>query len=143
MVICLQTEMVLSTDERVFLVTKYAELQNITMVQRAWRSKFKNIKAPSYNTISALVKKFDLTGSVHDIHPKRAEFPAYAERRETLATALKELYDQDSSLSIRKAASAIQASYSLTRDIILYVLWLKPSKIMDRQIFSKFKFSIV
>ena len=59
------------SEKRVFMVNKYAELKNATKVQRAWRSKFKNVPAPDYNTILYNVRKFEKTGSVNFVPRKQ------------------------------------------------------------------------
>ena len=50
------------------------------------------------------------------------------DRFEDAKNKLKELFDQNPSLSLRKAASAVDVSYNLTRDILKNQLNLKPYK---------------
>ena len=47
------------TEKRVFMVNKYAEFKNVAKVQRAWRTEFKNLKAPDKGTILYNVCKFE------------------------------------------------------------------------------------
>jgi len=42
-------------------------------VQRAWRTKFKSKYAPNWSAITAIIKKFDKTGSVHSVIRKNKE----------------------------------------------------------------------
>jgi len=52
----------LTTDEKNFIVKKYAILESPVRVQRAWRTKYKSKYAPNGLTITAIIKKFDKTG---------------------------------------------------------------------------------
>jgi hypothetical protein len=49
----------LTTDEKNFIVKKYAILGSPVRVQRAWRTKYKSKYAPNRSTITAIIKKFD------------------------------------------------------------------------------------
>jgi hypothetical protein len=57
-----------STEEKIFITKKYAFLGNTTLVQRAWRAKFKNYRPPAQSTILNLVRKFDKTGSIDNLN---------------------------------------------------------------------------
>ena len=46
------------------MVEKYYELKNYTLLQRAWRSSFKNFRVPVIGTIKSIVERFNNTGSV-------------------------------------------------------------------------------
>ena len=112
-------------EKRFFLAKKFMKLGNPTLVQRAWRSEFKNNKAPSRSTIFEIVSKLEKTGSLLDKSPLQNKS---ADRFEDAKNKLKELFDQNPSLSLRKAASAVDVSYNLTRDILKNQLNLKPYK---------------
>ncbi len=58
-------------QERVFLVKKYYESHNITSVQKAYRSNFKNSDAPSCSVIKNIISNFENTGSDTHVPPKR------------------------------------------------------------------------
>ena len=97
------------------------ELKSVSLVQRAYRSKYKNKKCPTKATILNLSWKFDRTGSLLDLPPKPKN------ERET-RIRLKILFNEDPSLSMRKASVDVGISYSLCRDILLKDLRLKPYK---------------
>ena len=63
----------LTTDENNFIVKKCAILGSPVRVQRAWRTKYKSKYAPNGSTITAIIKKFDKTGSVHNMIRKNKE----------------------------------------------------------------------
>ena len=55
---------------RIFFTKKLYELKSVTLVQRAYRSEYKNKKCPTKATILDLSRKFDRTGSLLDLPPK-------------------------------------------------------------------------
>jgi len=57
----------LTTDEKNFIVKKYAILGSPVRVQRAWKTKCKFKYAWNGTTITAIIKKFDKNGSVHNV----------------------------------------------------------------------------
>ena len=95
------------------------------LVQRAFRTKFKIPYCPTRRTILCLSKKFEKTGTLHDLPPKpKNQRELHLEAK----NQLKILFTEDPSLSIRKASVATSISYSLCRDILLKELLLKPYK---------------
>lgn len=115
-------------EKRVFMVENYVKFKNATKVQRAWRSKFKNIEAPTYSTVLYNYRKFEKTGSVN-FTP--SEHKKMSKKREEAKNEIEILLEEDPSLSVRKLAVAVGVSYSLTRDILLEDLHLKPYKIHE------------
>ena len=93
------------------------------LVQRAYRSKFKNKPCPTAEAITKLSKKFDTTGTILDLpsKPKKER-----DIRVDARNKLKVLFSDR--LSIRKASVDVEISYSLCRDILLKDLQLKPYK---------------
>ena len=51
-------------EKRIFLLEKYIKFEQISSVQHAYRSKFKNKPAPGHNTIMGIVSAFKTAGSV-------------------------------------------------------------------------------
>ena len=49
--------MVYDFEKRTFLVEKFHQLQSITKVQRAWRTKYVSAKAPTASMIKTLAEK--------------------------------------------------------------------------------------
>lgn len=112
-------------EKRTFFVKKFFETKSIAKVQQAWRSKYKNQKAPDYSTIKAVVTKFEKTGHLNNLsrnHPLRTQ------KREAAKFTLKTFIEKDPSLSIRKLMQQAQISYSMTRSILKDDLKLKPYK---------------
>ena len=94
----------------------------MSLVERAYRSEYKNKKCP---TILNLSKKIHIAGTLIDLPPKDKN------ERETRINArirLKILFTEDPTLLIRKASVDVGISYSLCRDILLKDLCLKPYK---------------
>ena len=104
------------------MINKKKESGNITLVKRAWRSNFKNSKAPSTNTINCLVAKFEKmvldptkTQKVEKITPKRLQ----------AKIMLKNCVTQNSKISVRKASKASVFSYDLCQKVMKSDLGLK------------------
>ena len=51
-------------EKRIFLLEKYIKFEQISSVQHAYWSKFKNEPAPGHNTIMSFVSAFKTTDSV-------------------------------------------------------------------------------
>ena len=58
-------------QKRILLLKNYNKCENISVVQRAYRIKYKNEKAPSRSVILKIVLMFEKTGSVAPMPPKR------------------------------------------------------------------------
>ena len=56
-------------EKHFFMTKKFIGLGNVTLVQRAWKTKFKNTKPPSRSTILGVGSKLEKTGSLNDIPP--------------------------------------------------------------------------
>jgi len=112
-------------------------LKSVRLVQRAYRSKFKNTPCPTAEAITKLSKKFDTTGTILDLPPKPKK---ERDIRVDARNKLKVLFSEDPRLSIRKASVDVEISYSLCRDILLKDLQLKPynyqSAHVNSQLFS-------
>ena len=60
-------------QKRIFLVKKYYEFQSFALVQRAYRSKYKNETTPSNNTILNMVSfKKNMISCVYDTLKQRS-----------------------------------------------------------------------
>ena len=95
--------------KRIFLVKKFYKFDDIAQVQRAFRSQYKNDRAPSSSTIKNIVSNFEKTGSVGYVKPQRRE---RVEKREQAKNQLQDLFSGNPSLSTRKAAAAVCISKS-------------------------------
>jgi hypothetical protein len=60
----------LELEKRIFLIEKYIKFDNVLQVQRAFRMKYRNEKAPSHSTIMNMYSVFKKTGSVKPMPPK-------------------------------------------------------------------------
>ena len=58
-------------QKRIFLLKNYNKFENISVVQRAYRIKYRNEKAPSRSVILNIVFVFEKTASVAPMPPKR------------------------------------------------------------------------
>ena len=112
-------------QKRIFLTKKLVKLKSVSLVQRAYRSKFKNRPCPTAEAITKLSKKFETTGTLLDLPPKPKK---ERDIRVDARNKLKLLFSEDPTFSIRKASVDVEISYSLCRDIILKDLQLKPYK---------------
>ena len=109
-------------EKRSFLVKKFYESQSTILVQRAWRTKYKNIKAPSGHMIESTISRFEKTGSVDN---STRSHPSRAQKREEAKISLKTLIEEKPNLSIRKLMQQAQTSFSMTRNILRNDLMLK------------------
>jgi hypothetical protein len=114
--------------KRVFMVEKYLETKSIGLVQKSWRTKFKNEPPPDYHTIRATVQRFTSTGSVASLPPT---WTKPNERREAAREHLKTLVSEDSSISVRKASAIVGVSTYTVHNILREDLHLKPYKIHE------------
>lgn len=112
-------------EERLFLVETFVKCSNATLVQKAWRTKYKNKTAPDIRTIKNMMSTYKKTGSV--MPAKRTKGVPTAIRQEA-KTLLKKVVAENPSLSTRKAASVAQISQTLARIILRKDLGLKPYK---------------
>lgn len=112
-------------QERVFLVKKYYELKSISLVQRAFRTKYIKSDAPNGSVIRNIVSNFEKTGSVGHVPPKPKE---PSRKRETAKNQLKNMLSDFDKFSIRKAASATGVSPTMVYHILHDDLHLKPYK---------------
>lgn len=114
--------------KRTFLMKKYYELGSFRSVQKAWRTKFKNERAPCVNTIKYTVQRFEKSGSVTSSTPTHAK-PSH--KKEEAKNQLKDLFSDNPSLSIRKATAITGISYGSVRSILKDDLHLKPYKLHE------------
>lgn len=112
-------------QKRIFLLKSYIKFENITAVQRAYRTKYKNENAPTYSVIMNIVSVFEKTGSVLPMSNKRKE---PSKKRENTKNQLETMVSEFPNLSIRKAASAIGVSTKLIYHILHDDFHLKPYK---------------
>jgi len=103
-------------EKRYFLTKKLTELKSPSLVQRAFRSKFKNQICPTRRTLLCLGNKFEKTGKLLDLPPKSKK---QREAREEAKNQLKTLFTENPLLSIRKASVATAISYNLHRDNVI------------------------
>jgi len=58
--------------EKIFMYNKYLVLGSTTLVQRAWRTKYKSKTAPNRSTILSVVNLFKKTGFVVKLNTKKS-----------------------------------------------------------------------
>ena len=103
----------------------------VRLIQRAYRSKFKNKPCPTAEAIAKLSKEIYTTGTILDLPPKQKK---ERDIRVDARNKLKVRFFEDPRLSIRKASVDVEISYSLCRDILLKDLKLKPYKYQKRML---------
>lgn len=111
--------------KRVFLIKMFYKLENITLVQRAFRSEYPKEDFPNGSTIKNLVSNFEKTGSVGHVAPKPKN---PSQKREIAKNQLKTMVQDFGTFSLNKAASAIGVSRTLVYHILHDDLHLKPYK---------------
>ena len=92
------------------------------MIQRSWRSNFKNHAVSALDTIKSTIQRFNKTGSVASLPPLRAEA---SQKREDAKNQLKEMFLANPSLSIRKAFANKGISYGMMQSIFKEDLHIK------------------
>jgi hypothetical protein len=111
--------------KRIFLLKKFYEFKSICLVQRAFRTEYKNETTPSSSVIKNIVSNFEKTGSVGYTRPKCKE---PSKKREEAKNQLKVMVSENTSLSSRKAASALGVSQYLILSILHDDMHVKPYK---------------
>ncbi len=72
--------------EKIFMYNKYLVLGSTTLVQRAWRTKYKSKTAPNHSTILSVVNLFQKTGFVVKLNRKTRN---NSQKRKDAQTVLK------------------------------------------------------
>ena len=93
--------------KRQFMVREYHKFGSVIKVQRAWRTKYKNLPAPNHNTIRYNVSKFEKYGSI-GFTSRCDKIPD--QNREQAKIRIKNLVPADPSISIRKLGNATGVS---------------------------------
>lgn len=115
-------------NQRLFMVEKYYESKNYTLVRRAWRSNFKNDRAPCLRTIKRTIERFTSTGSLASLPPLQRK---PTQKREDAKNTLEEIFKETPTMSIRKASDSANISYGLVQSILKEDLHLKPYKMHE------------
>jgi len=97
-----------NSEEKIFITKKHAILNSVALVQRAWRTKFKNYKAPKRNTIVKLAEKFNRTGSVDNLTRKNRKI---SQKRKDAKIVLEGVVSEKPDLSINEAAQVAGISH--------------------------------
>lgn len=118
---------VLSLDERINIVILMAKLESVTMVERHLkRSGASHI--PTHKHMRSIYEKFKETGSVQDC--PRSGRPSVEEDK---VDEIREVFQGDSSTSIRQAASLTDIPRSTLHKTVKKTLQLRPYKIFYSQ----------
>ena len=112
----------LSIGDCVHVVIKMAQLQSVTLVQRAWKTEYSQ-QPPTDKTINAISHKFLSTGSVLDA--ERSGRPRTSDEN---ADAIVEHFSENPCSSIRSAATQLNVSFSSVQRTLKTVK-LRPSHI--------------
>ena len=76
-------------------------MDSTTLVQRAWRSKFKNYIGPDRSTILELFRKFNKTGSIDNLNGRKGNI---SQKRKDAKIILEEVVSEKPDLSISEAS---------------------------------------
>jgi hypothetical protein len=112
-------------EKRVFLANSYIKFESIVRVQRAFRTKYKFIKAPNESVIKNIVNNFKNNGSVCRKIPKNKKKTV---RTEATINSIKNLFLENNNISLRKIANLVPASLTTIRKVARVDLNLKPYK---------------
>ena len=112
-------------EEKILISKKYAISNSTTLVQRAYRCKFKNYRAPNRTTILKIIRKFDKTDSVDNLNGRKGNM---SQKRKDAKIVLERVVSEKPDLSTREAAQVADISSSLARLVLKDDLGLKPYK---------------
>ena len=117
--------MINDIQKRLFLTKKLVELKSVRLVQKSYRSKFKNRSSPTAEAITKLSKKFDTTGTILDLppRPKKEREISWETSWVDARNKLKVIFSDDPRLSISWCWHFIQSLpwYSFKRFAIQIV----------------------
>jgi hypothetical protein len=120
--------MIYDLQQRIFFVKTYYEKKSILAVQRAFKAKYGVKIAPHRDSIMAAVKNFEKNGNVVAVNKRKG---VKSEKRIKAKNELIEMVAENQSISIRKAASALEVSTTLIFTILHDDLHFKPYKLHD------------
>ena len=117
-------------EKKTLFVKKFHETKSIIRIQRAWRSKYKNLISPHANEIKRIMSRFEKTGSTAKKSLKRL-LPT--QERQKAKNDVENLVSAFPKLSLKLISAECQISRSLTRKVLKEDLALKPYKIPEYQ----------
>ncbi|GBN95091.1 hypothetical protein AVEN_109477-1 [Araneus ventricosus] len=117
--------MVLSLEQRIFLLLEYHHLEHsCVQTRRSFRRRFDVRRDPSDNAIKALIKKFERTGNVSDDRIGNVGRPRSAVT-ESNADAIQQVILQHLRTSVRSVASRAGLRRMITHRIISHMFTYK------------------
>lgn len=116
--------MVYTLNERIFLVETYLRTRSFVQTRREFED-FHDKNAPSISSIQKMVLKFRENGNLNNI-PSRE---GHTERIQSATETAMELFDENPSLSLRKASALLKVSYKSMHVIVTKDLGLHPYKL--------------
>ena len=114
--------------EKIFINKKYAILNSISLVQKAWRSKYTVSNAPTHKAILNIVRKFEKNGSIDNMNGRNRNI---SQKRKDAKIILKRVVSEKPNLSTRKAEHVADISHELAIMVLKEDLVLKPYKVPD------------
>jgi len=117
-------------EKNTYLVNKYIELKSFVLVKRLWRTKYKNLPAPSDRNILMAYQRFQKTGSVNRKSRKPEQ---QTQKRKDAQIAIENLVSEFPKLSLKIISGATQTSVTLARSVLKEDLKRKPYKIPEFQ----------
>ena len=116
----------LDLKEKNFIVTNFKIFGSYTRFARAYRKEFKKKKVPCYRTYNSIIKKFNLTGSVHEL-PRSG--PPKTVVTDEIVEEVRDLLENSPGMSIRRTANATGISVGSAHKIARSILNLYPYRI--------------
>ena len=136
----------LTTEQRVFVVTQFTLLQNVTAVQNAFIIRFPGRNSPVRNTILKNVRKYQNTGTSLNRNKSNSGRPRTARNEANIAAVRELLEETPRGLSVRRNPVAVSKS-SFNRITRLDIRWhpyrmhvrheLRPDDLPSRLRYSK------
>ena len=111
----------LSFEERKAVLKWYFKSENISEVQRQWRNEF-GIQPPTRLTIARIGDKFEIDGTVGDVHKERSGRPRTATTLATSATVLPQ-FTRSPQKSVKQCSRKTGFSRSSVQRILKSAKW--------------------
>ena len=111
----------LSFEERKAVLKWYFKFENISEVQRQWRNEFRT-QPPTCLTIACIRDKFEIDGTVGDVHKERSGQPQTATTLATSAAVLQQ-FTCSPQMSVKQCSRETGVSRSSVQRILKSAKW--------------------
>ena len=111
----------LSFEERKAALKWYFKFENISEVQRQWRNEF-GTQPPTRITIARIQNKFEIDGTVGDVHKERSGRPRTATTLATSAAVLQQ-FTHSPQKSVKQCSRKTRVKQSSVQQILKSANW--------------------